>query len=236
MARPVSHHHVESHFESPQVVRDLVLGVSDGLTVPFALAAGLFGAQVGTSVIVTAGLAESAAGSIAMGLGGYLAARGELEHYRRERAREFREIKEIPHVEEGEIYEVFEAYGLEQKDVKSVVDALVKHPEAWVDFMMRFELGLEKPDDRRAIKGAVTIGAAYIIGGIIPLSPYIAFNDLTQALQWSIILTGLALIIFGYIKGKYLSGEPKRSALQTLLVGGAAAAVAFFVARLIGGS
>src|SRR5687767_12115314 len=151
-------HHVEKHFQSPEIVRDLVLGMADGLTVPFALAAGLYGVVSTNSIIVSAGLAEIAAGSIAMGLGGFLAAKSEVEHYASERAREQREVREIPHVEEKEIYEVFEAYGLKPDSVHSVVKALSQHPEAWVDFMMRFELGLEKPEPGRAWRGGLTIG------------------------------------------------------------------------------
>jgi vacuolar iron transporter family protein len=231
---PHSHHHVEMHFESPEVVRDLVLGMSDGLTVPFALAAGLFGASTGNALIVTAGLAEIVAGSIAMGLGGYLAAKSEAEHYVSERARELREVREIPHVEEKEIYEIFKTYGLQAEAVEPVVKALTEHPEAWVDFMMRFELGLEKPDPRRATKGALTIGLAYVAGGLIPLSPYILFSEPQRALNLSVIFTALALIVFGYIKGRYVGTKPARSAFQTVIVGGVAASAAYLIARLIG--
>src|SRR6266496_3547673 len=164
--------HVEKHFTASKTIRDVVIGMSDGLTVPFALAAGLSGAVDSTAVIVTAGLAEIAAGSIAMGLGGYLAAKSDAEHYARERARERAEVKEKPLEEEAEIHEVFRKYGLTAEESGPVVAALRNRPEAWIDFMMRFELGLEKPDPGRALRRAVTIASAYIAGGLIPLTPY----------------------------------------------------------------
>jgi VIT1/CCC1 family predicted Fe2+/Mn2+ transporter len=234
MSTPHHHHHVEAHFKSPEIVRDLVLGMSDGLTVPFALAAGLYGATSSNAIIVTAGLAEIVAGSIAMGLGGYLAAKSEAEHYASERAREQREVREIPHVEEKEIYEVFAAYGLDTETVKPVAKALSQHPEAWVDFMMRFELGLEKPDPTRAFKGALTIALAYMAGGIIPLAPYMIMHDSYQALLTSSVCTLLALLVFGYTKTKFIGSHPWRGAFQTLLVGSLAACAAFFIARLVG--
>ncbi|MDZ4676800.1 MAG: VIT1/CCC1 transporter family protein [Oligoflexia bacterium] len=227
------HHHVETHFKSPEILRDLVLGMSDGLTVPFALAAGLYGATSSNSLIVTAGIAEIVAGSIAMGLGGYLAAKSEVEHYSSERAREQREVRDIPHVEEKEIYEVFEAYGLDEKTVRPVAEALSKNPEAWVDFMMRFELGLEKPDPRRAFKGGLTIAFAYIAGGSIPLAPYIIFSDVHKSLLYSCGFTLIALLVFGYVKSKFLGTAPLKGALQTLFVGSVAASAAFFIARAI---
>lgn len=234
MSHPHSHHHVEMHFESPEVVRDLVLGMSDGLTVPFALAAGLYGAASSNGLIVTAGLAEIVAGSIAMGLGGYLAAKSEAEHYVSERAREQREVRDIPHVEEKEIYDIFKTYGLQADSVAPVVKALAAHPEAWVDFMMRFELGLEKPDPGRALKGGATIGLAYVAGGLIPLAPYMIFSDSHRSLIWSVVFTALALVVFGYIKGKFVGTKPLRSSFQTVLIGGVAATAAFVIARLIG--
>ena len=165
--------HTERHFTSSEVVRDTVIGMADGLTVPFALAAGLSGAIDQTAIIVTAGLAEIAAGSIAMGLGGYMAAKSDAEHYAKEREREKREVAEIPHEEMREVAEVFEAYGLTPEQTWPIVEALRKQPRAWVDFMMRFELGLEKPDPKRALTSALTIAGAYVVGGLIPLSPYI---------------------------------------------------------------
>src|SRR5713101_738805 len=170
MARMV---HKEKHFTSGNFVRDLVIGVSDGLTVPFALAAGLSGAVQNTRLIVIGGLAEIAAGSIAMGLGGYLAARGDAEHYEQEKEREYREIKEIPEEEKAEVSRVFQDYGLPADESARVSEALSQRPDAWVDFMMRFELGLEKPDPKRAVTSAGTIAGAYIAGGFVPLTPYI---------------------------------------------------------------
>src|SRR5512137_1581041 len=161
--------HIEHHFTASEIVRDIVIGMSDGLTVPFALAAGLSGAVSTTSIVLTAGLAEIAAGSIAMGLGGYLAARSDAEHYQAERAREEAEVAGIPEVEAEEVAIVFREYGLTDEESRPVVEALRKRPKAWVDFMMRFELGLEKPDPRRALLSAVTIAVAYAVGGFIPL-------------------------------------------------------------------
>ena len=224
--------HTESHFTAGATVRDIVIGMSDGLTVPFALAAGISGAVSSTAIVITAGLAEIAAGSIAMGLGGYLAARSDAEHYESERRREFREIDEIPEAETQEIVDVLGAYGVSPEAAQPVVKALQARPEAWVDFMMRFELGLEKPDPKRAVVSAATIAGAYILGGLIPLGPYF-FLDLTTGLSVSVAVTLAALFVFGYIKGRYTGAKPMSSALQTTLVGGLAAAAAFAIARAI---
>jgi VIT1/CCC1 family predicted Fe2+/Mn2+ transporter len=209
--------------------------MSDGLTVPFALAAGLTGAIQSTGIIVTAGLAEIAAGSIAMGLGGYLAAKSDAEHYAKEREREKREVAEIPHEEMREVAEVFQAYGLTEDETWPIVQALKRQPRNWIDFMMRFELGLEKPDPKRALTSAVTIAGAYIAGGFIPLSPYILARTASSALLSSIVLTLSALLIFGFIKGRFTGMRPLRSALQTVLIGSIAAGAAFAIARLISG-
>ncbi len=225
--------HTERHFTASDVVRDIVIGMSDGLTVPFALAAGLTGAIAKTNIIVTAGLAEIAAGSIAMGLGGYLAAKSDAEHYAKEREREKREVAEIPHEEMKEVAEVFEEYGLTREETRPLVEALRKHPKKWIDFMMRFELGLEKPDPKRAVTSALTIGGAYIAGGIIPLAPYIVTTNASVALLFSITVTLLALLVFGFIKGRFTGTRPMRSALQTALIGSAAAGAAFMIARAI---
>lgn len=234
--------HVERHFTAGETVRDIVIGMSDGLTVPFALAAGLTGAidksGIGVSVIVMAGLAEIAAGSIAMGLGGYLAAKSDAEHYAKEREREHREVKEIPEEEMREVAQVFHSYGLTKEESDPIVEALSKHPQKWVDFMMRFELGLEKPDPKRAFVSAFTIAASYVAGGLIPLAPYIASTFLKTmtiltALLSSVALTLLALFVFGFIKGRYTGTRPTRSALQTALIGSVAAGAAFLIARLI---
>jgi VIT1/CCC1 family predicted Fe2+/Mn2+ transporter len=234
MARkPHKHKHVERHFTAGLVVRDAVIGMADGLTVPFALSAGLTGAVDSTWIIVVAGLAEIAAGSIAMGLGGYLAARSDVEHYATERARELREVREIPADEEAEVMEVLQQYGLRPAEARPVVEALKKRPEAWVDFMMRFELGLERPDPARALWSALTIGGAYALGGFLPLLPYMLLKHALTALAVSSVVTVVALAIFGYVKGYFTGVRPARSALQTVLIGGLAASAAFLIARAI---
>ncbi len=225
--------HVEQHFTGGLVVRDTVIGMSDGLTVPFALAAGLTGAVDSTTLVVTAGLAEIAAGSIAMGLGGYLAGKSDVEHYASERAREQLEIEQKPEVEAMEVMELLQFYGLTPEQSAPVVEALRQRPEAWRDFMLRFELGLEKPDPRRALRSGVVIAAAYVAGGLIPLGPYMLLPSTAAALPWSIVLTGTALAVFGWIKGRFTGAWPPRSALQTVLIGGLAAAAAFLIARAI---
>jgi VIT1/CCC1 family predicted Fe2+/Mn2+ transporter len=225
--------HIEQHFTAGETVRDIVIGMSDGLTVPFALAAGLSGAVSSTTIIITAGLAEIAAGSIAMGLGGYLAARSDAEHYASERLREQQEIKEKTGAEKAEVMDVFTSYGLSEVESAPIVEALSKRPDAWIDFMMRFELGLEKPDPKRALTSALTIAASYVVGGLIPLSPYFFLSPVTTALLFSVIATLLALLLFGYVKGRFTGARPLRSALQTALIGGLAAAAAFLIARLI---
>jgi len=225
--------HVERHFASGALVRDIVIGMADGLTVPFALAAGLSGAVSMTRLIVLAGLAEIAAGSIAMGLGGYLAAKGDAQHYASERAREEREIVERVQDEEQEIYDIFSTYGVTEEDSTPVLNALKRNPRAWVDFMMRFELGLEKPEPQRARNSAATIAASYVVGGFIPLAPYMILQDAYSALKWSVLITIVALAVFGYIKGRAAGVSPVRSALQTTFTGGVAAAAAFGLARLL---
>jgi len=227
--------HIERHFTSSEIVRDIVIGMSDGLTVPFALAAGLTGAISATHIIVTAGLAEIAAGSIAMGLGGYLAAKSDAEHYAKEREREKREVAEIPHEEMREVAEVFQSYGLSEDETWPIVQALKRQPQNWIDFMMRFELGLEKPEPRRAVVSAFTIAGAYVAGGFIPLTPYIFASNAASALLYSIVATLIALLIFGFVKGRFTGTRPMRSALQTALIGSVAAGAAFAIARLISG-
>ena len=232
MASPGADHHHETHFQSGDTVRDIVIGMSDGLTVPFALAAGLSGAINSLHIIVLAGLAEIAAGAIAMGLGGYLAARGDAEHYRNERLREEREVLERRQDEEEEIYQVFDAYGVERHEAAPVLAALQRNPSAWVDFMMRFELGLEEPHASRALQSALTIAAAYILGGLVPLLPYMLGTSHT-ALPASIGITLLALLLFGAVKGRITGAGAVRSGLQTVGIGGLAAAAAFGLARLL---
>ncbi len=225
--------HTEKHFTSSESVRDIVIGMSDGLTVPFALAAGLSGAVAQTSLVVTAGLAEIAAGAIAMGLGGYLAAKSDRDHYLSEQERERREVREIPHEERREVAEVFRAYGLEQNEIEPILDALEKKPDAWVDFMMRFELGLEEPDPKRAMSSAMTIGLAYIGGGLVPLLPYILMTRAADALNVSVVVTLIALFIFGMVKGRLTGVHPVSSGFKTMLIGGLAAAAAFGIAKAI---
>ena len=225
--------HSEQHFTASNSVRDIVIGMSDGLTVPFALAAGLTGAISQTHLIVTAGFAEIAAGSIAMGLGGYLAARGDAEHYAHELAREEEEIITKPEAEAQEVRDIFRSYGLTAEECATVVDSLRQRPKDWVTFMMRFELGLEQPDAGRAWKSALTIAAAYILGGIVPLSAYLFQSDIHRALLLSAAVTLLALAVFGGVKGRFTGVPVLRAALQTTLIGGLAAAAAFGIARWI---
>jgi VIT1/CCC1 family predicted Fe2+/Mn2+ transporter len=225
--------HSERHFQASDVVRDTVLGMSDGLTVPFALAAGLSGAVASTRLVVTAGLAEIAAGSIAMGLGGYLAARSEAEHYANEMRREQEEVVQKPGQEMAEVASVLQEYGLTAHEAAPVARALSTRPDAWVNFMMRFELGLDAPDPRRALSSAATIGGAYAVGGLIPLAPYFFMPDARSGLMMSAALTLLALLVFGYVKARFTGAQPIRSALQTAIVGAVAAAAAFLIARAI---
>src|SRR5579862_4285222 len=229
--------HVEKHFTATAAVRDIVIGMSDGLTVPFALAAGLTTAAAtiakGMHIIVTGGFAEIAAGSIAMGLGGYLAAKTDSEHYASELQREYRETVELPDIEIEEVAKVFREYGLTEAQMAPVVSAITGNQKRWVDFMMRFELGLEEPDPARAARSAATIAGSYIVGGLVPLAPYILMHGILPALWVSVGVTLLALFIFGSIKGYYTGVKPLRGGVQTVLVGGLAAAAAFLIARLI---
>jgi VIT1/CCC1 family predicted Fe2+/Mn2+ transporter len=225
--------HIEHHFTAGEVVRDVVIGMSDGLTVPFALAAGLSGAVDNSRIVVIAGLAEIAAGSIAMGLGGYLAAKSDAEHYASERQREMQEVRDVPDEEAREVQKVFADYGLSREESSPVVQALTRKPKEWVDFMMRFELGLEEPDPKRALQSAATIAVSYIAGGIIPLSPYMALHSVRTALLCSVVVTLIALGVFGYIKGRFTGARAGRSATQTIVIGGLAAGAAFLLAKLI---
>jgi len=224
---------VEAHFEASETVRDVVIGMSDGLTVPFALAAGLSGTVSQTSIIVIAGLAEIAAGSIAMGLGGYLAARTDRDHYKSERERELRETVELPEKETEEVADVFRGYGMSEAEMAPVVKAICSDRKRWVDFMMKFELGFEEPDPKRARNSAVTIALSYILGGMVPLAPYVFIGNLEQALSTSVIVTLIALFIFGYVKGRMTGISPFRGGLQTVVIGGLASAAAFTLAKLI---
>ena len=231
------HSHHEVHFNSSETVRDIVIGLADGLTVPFALAAGIAGAVTNvaspTHLVVTAGLAEIAAGSIAMGLGGYLASRGDTEHFASERRREQHEVIHRPEDEAAEIYEIFEQYGVDRDAATPVLRSLQANPEKYVDFMMRFELGLEEPAPGRALRSAATIAISYIAGGAVPLASYLVFADIQLALKVSVVVTLLALAVFGAVKGRLLGASVLKSAVQTVLIGGVAAAAAFELARLL---
>jgi vacuolar iron transporter family protein len=228
-------HHPEEHFQGTATVRDIVIGMSDGLTVPFALAAGISGATDMTHIVVIAGLAEIAAGSIAMGLGGFLAARTEAEHYASERKREIRECVEIPEMEAAEVEGILREYGASEPSAKAVTADLRADQTKWVDFMMRFELGLEAPDPKRARASAFNIGLSYIVGGLIPLLPYMVMHSNREALEVSVVITLIALFIFGFIKGHFTGTRKLKSGLQTMLIGGVAAAAAFLIASWIGG-
>jgi VIT1/CCC1 family predicted Fe2+/Mn2+ transporter len=226
--------HVEKHFEASATVRDVVIGMSDGLTVPFALAAGLTGVAAATSrLVVVAGLAEIAAGSIAMGLGGYLAARTDEDHYESEKQREIRECVELPEEETEEVAKVFRGYGMSEEEMRPVVKAICGDQKRWVDFMMRFELGFEEPDPKRARNSAVTIALSYIVGGLVPLGSYMAVDNLKTALTFSVVVTLAALFVFGYVKGRMTGIAPLRGGLQTVVIGGLASAAAFGLARWI---
>lgn len=226
--------HKEQHSKLSYIIRDAVIGLSDGLTVPFALAAGLSGAVDTTTLIVTAGVAEIAAGAIAMGLGGYMAAKTEADQYNTERQREVVEVQKVPHIEEKEVTDILEEYGVPHEHALLVTSALKKNPDRWVDFMMRFELGLEKPNPSELYHTPLTIGISYIIGGLIPLLPYMLNSSAKVALPISVGTTLLALAIFGALKGAFTGIGKIRSAVQTTVIGGLAASVAYVVAKLLG--
>ncbi len=227
--------HHEHHLKSSDTIRDIVIGMSDGLTVPFALAAGLSGAVSSSGIVVTAGIAEIVAGSIAMGLGGFLAGRTEAEHYESELKREYDEVKRVPEQEKAEVKEVFAGFGLSAQLQDQVADEMAKDTDKWVDFMMRYELGLEKPEANRASQSAVTIGLSYIVGGIIPLSPYFFIDNSQKALYYSCAITMVCLFVFGYFKSKVTGQPPLSGALKVLIIGALAAAAAFLMAKLING-
>jgi VIT1/CCC1 family predicted Fe2+/Mn2+ transporter len=234
---PHHHHkhkaHGEHHFRASALVRDIVIGMADGLTVPFALAAGLAGATDAARIVITGGLAEIAAGAIAMGLGGYLAARTDAEHYASEYARELRETVELPIEERAEVEEIFRRQGLEGAALTQVTEAVTSEQKRWVEFMMRYELGLEEPEAGRALTSAGTIGLSYIAGGLIPLAPYMLMGDIGKALPLSVLLTLIALFGFGYGKALFTGSKPLKGGAQTMLVGGLAAAAAYFIAGLV---
>ena len=225
--------HQEEHFEGSDLVRDIVIGMADGLTVPFALAAGLSGAVDSSSIVITAGIAEIAAGSIAMGLGGYLSGRTEMEHYKSEEAREYYEVDEFPEKERQEVKEIFAGYGISEEIQDKIVDELSKDKKQYVDFMMRYELGLEQPASDRASKSAITIGLSYIAGGLIPLLPYVFFKEIHTGLMVSAAVTLMALFGFGYIKSRVTGQPPFKGALYTMTIGALAAGAAFGIAKMV---
>jgi VIT1/CCC1 family predicted Fe2+/Mn2+ transporter len=225
--------HQEEHFESSDLVRDIVIGMADGLTVPFALAAGLSGAVDSPHIIITAGIAEIAAGSIAMGLGGYLSGRTEVEHYKSEEAREYYEVEHFPEKERAEVKEIFAGYGIAEDVQDKIVDELSKDKKKYVDFMMRYELGLEPPSANRARNSAFTIGVSYIVGGLIPLLPYVFLSNVHTGLIVSVIVTLMALLVFGYIKSRVTGQPPLKGAINTMVIGALAAGAAFLIATLL---
>jgi VIT1/CCC1 family predicted Fe2+/Mn2+ transporter len=226
------HDHPETHLKSSDMLRDVVIGMSDGLTVPFALAAGLSGAVDNSSIIVIAGIAEIAAGSIAMGLGGYLAGKTEQDHYHSEVKREHYEVENLRHKEIEETKEFFANIGLSKEIQEQATQEIAQDKERWVDFMMKYELGLEKPDPKRATKSALNIGTSYVIGGIIPLSPYFFITSSAEALKISVIATLICLFVFGYFKSRITGVNAWWGAIRVTMIGALAAAAAFGVAKL----
>ncbi len=227
--------HREEHVFRAETLRDIVIGMSDGLTVPFALAAGLSGAVTSTNLIIIAGLAEIAAGSIAMGLGGYLAGKTEVDHYNSEMKREFEEVETVPEVEKQELRTFFSSLGLSNEIQNQAVEEVSKDKEKWVELMMKYELGLEKPDPKRATKSAFNIGFSYIVGGMIPLSPYFFVSNGLDGLKISSIITLVCLFVFGYFKSKFTGVNKLGGAFRVMMIGALAAGCAFGIARLIQG-
>jgi vacuolar iron transporter family protein len=225
--------HTEKHFTASDLIKDIVIGMSDGLTVPFALAAGLSGAVSSNGIVITAGMAEIVAGSIAMGLGGYLAGKTESDHYNSELKREYDEVENLPEHEMQEVKDVFEDYGISARLQNEIALELSHDKNKWVDFMMRFELGMERPDEKRASKSAFNIGLSYILGGIVPLTGYFLTETPRDGLIISTVVTIIFLFVFGYIKTKFTGNKPFLGALKTVLTGILAAGAAFFIARLI---
>ncbi len=225
--------HKESHFRGSQTVRDIVIGMSDGLTVPFALTAGLTGAVISNTIIITAGMAEIIAGSIAMGLGGYLAGTTEYQHYHAERKREFWEVENWADREKQEIRDILSGYGVTRDNQDGVANDLARDPKKWVDFMMRFELGLEEPEIHQAKKSALVIALSYVVGGLVPLSAYFVTSTPIKGLYISVIVTLIALFTFGYLKSSMTGQKPIAGALKTTLIGALASAAAFLIAKAI---
>ena len=225
--------HQEKHMQSSETLRDIVIGMSDGLTVPFALAAGLSGAVQSTNLIIIAGLAEIAAGSIAMGLGGYLAGKTEVDHYESELKREYDEVEHLPDIEKQETKEFFSSLGLSEEMQNMAVEEVSKDKDRWVNLMMKYELGLDKPNPKRATRSAFNIGASYVVGGLIPLSPYFFVQEGISGLRVSAVITLVCLFIFGYFKSKLTGVNPWAGAIRVMIIGAIAAGCAFGIARLI---
>ncbi len=226
--------HHEAHFQSSDLVTDIVIGMSDGLTVPFALAAGLSGVHdIGTATVITAGFAEIVAGSIAMGLGGYLAGKTEIDHYNSELKREEYEVEHMPEREKEEVRVIFAEMGMSESTQKLIVEEMSQDKAKWIDFMMRYELGLEKPDARRAAKSAMNIGFSYIVGGLVPLTPYFFAKSPAEGLRYSAIITVICLFIFGYFKAQVTGQNKLGGALKVMFIGSVAAAAAYFIAGLL---
>ncbi len=225
--------HQEKHFTGSQTIRDIVIGMADGLTVPFALTAGLTGAVNSNVLIITAGMAEIVAGSIAMGLGGYLAGITDYQHYQSELKREYWEVENLPEKEKDEVKEILSEYGISKEYQEGIVNDMAKDPKKWVDFMMRFELNLEEPEVHQAKKSASVIAVSYVVGGLVPLSAYFFTPDPLTGLYYSVGVTLIALFSFGYFKSKFTGQPPVKGALKTTLIGALASAAAFFIARLI---
>jgi vacuolar iron transporter family protein len=226
-------HHHEEHFTSSAIIRDIVIGMADGLTVPFALAAGLSGAVASNGIIITAGIAEVVAGSIAMGLGGYMAGKTEVEHYESELRREYDEVERVPERELAEIEDFLAEYGISPKLQKEVAHELSQDKDKWVDFMMKFELGMDRPDPNQATKSALNIGFSYVVGGIVPLIGYFVTKNPLDGLKVSATITILFLFVFGYIKTKLTGHSPFIGALKMVLIGVLASTAAFFIAKMI---
>lgn len=232
MTAETSSSHSEKHLRSSDLLTDVVIGMSDGLTVPFALAAGLSGAVSDTSIIVIAGIAEIAAGSIAMGLGGYLAGKTEIDHYNAELKRENEEVDTMPEEEKEEVRDFFANIGLSEEMQQKAAEEIAKDKKQWVDFMMKYELGLDKPDPKRATKSALNIGLSYAVGGLVPLSPYFFIDTPSEALRISAIITLACLFVFGFFKSRITGVNPWWGAVRVTVIGALAASAAFGVARL----
>lgn len=226
-------HHHEEHLHSSAALRDIVIGMSDGLTVPFALAAGLSGVITSSDIIVVAGIAEIAAGSIAMGLGGYLAGKTEQDHYKSELKREYDEVERLPEREKQEVRDFFKQIGLSAEIQEKATEEIAKDKKQWVDFMMKYELGLDEPHPKRATKSALNIGLSYVAGGIIPLSPYFFISNSTKALPISVVATMICLFVFGYFKSRMTGIAPFSGAIKVTMIGAVAAAAAFGIAKLL---